>query len=93
MSYPSNIFTDGSQLDSILEQVVDLIVANTAYEETDSEIVALREIVVELGAAKDAFIDLDSYPPSEPNTKALRERLMLALAGVNITNGTETVLP
>lgn len=93
MSYPSPIFTDGSQLDSIITQITDLIVLNTAYEETDNEIVALRDIATAVAATRDAFVDLDSYPAGEPNTKALKIAIVSALSGSTITNGTETVLP
>ena len=93
MSYPSLIFTDGAQLGPILNEITNVIVANTGYIETDAEIIALREITIEIVAATNAFIDLDSYPSGEINTKALKEHLMLALSGINITNDSETVLP
>lgn len=93
MSYPSQIFTDGAQLGELLDEIIDVIVANSGYTELDAEIIALREIAEEIIAATDAFVDLDSYPPGEPNTKALRERMMFALSGANITNGPETTLP
>ena len=93
MSYPNQIFTSGAQLGPLLDEIIDVIVTNSGYMDTDAEIIALREIATEIIAATDAFIDLDSYPAGEPNTKALRERLMLALSGINITNGSETTLP
>lgn len=93
MPYPDQIFIDGVQLDQIIGQIVDVIVTNTGYTESDTEIIALRQIALEIAATTDAFVDLDSYPPGQPNTKALKERIVAALSGINIPNGTETVLP
>ena len=93
MSYPSNVFTDGSQLDSIITQVVDIIVANTGYSESDAEIVALRDVAEAVNTVLNDFVDLDTYPPTVPNRKALREAIVLALSGSTVTNGPETTLP
>jgi len=92
MSYPGTLFSEGMLAD-ILEDIVGVIVSNSSYSEGNDEIIALRDIVDAIRATTNAYVDLDSYPPGEPNTRALKRIITKELSGSTITQGTETIFP
>lgn len=92
-AYPGQLFDSDGTLADILEDIIDVIVSNSTYSEGSAEIIALREIVTAIRSATDAYVDLDSYPLGEPNSRALKRIVTKYLSGSTITQGTETIFP
>lgn len=90
MSYPVQLFISGDNLAQIIDKIADSIVRNSEYTESDTEIIALRQCADAVQEVINCFVDLDSYPPGEPNTTALRSSTVTMLSGSTVTNGPET---